>query len=132
MAIYAASNLQLKDVSPDADDVSAVELEINDGEKLIVVSYYTPPGTAVNLALLDPLLATYPAALILGDLNAKHQFFGCTRTDRAGELLFNVVEETDLIQLNKPDQLTYFGALSTTPDILDYTPSPPREQAVSL
>ena len=55
VAIYAASNLQLRDVSPDADDISAVELEINDGEKMVVISYYIPPGTDVNQALLDPL-----------------------------------------------------------------------------
>ena len=101
VAIYAASNLQLRDVSPDADDIAAVELRINEGEKMVVISYYAPPGLDVNQALIDPLLASYPAALVLGDFNAKHQFFGCTRTDRAGELLFNLVN--DQVQLNKPE-----------------------------
>ena len=109
VAIYAASNLQLRDVSPDADDIAAVELELNGGERLVVVSYYVPPQADINPALLNPLLATYPAALIIGDLNAKHQFFGCRKTNQAGELLFDLVETNDLTLLNHHDQPTYYG-----------------------
>ena len=83
VAIYAASTLQLRDISPDADDIAAVELNIN-GERMAVVTYYVPPFVDIDPTLLDPLLTTYPAALLFGDLNARHQYFGCRRTDRAG------------------------------------------------
>ena len=106
VAIYAALNLQFKDISPEADDVAAVEVKLN-GENTAIISNYVPPGTDINAAILDPLLASYPAALIFGDLNAKHQFYGCTKTDRAGELLFDFIEANNLSVLNHPDQSTF-------------------------
>ena len=119
VAIYSASNLQLREVSPDAVDIVAVELEIRGGERIAVISYYVPPQTDVNPTFLEPLLVAYPAALIFGDLNAKHQFFGCRRTDHAGELLFNIVEDKDLTILNNPGQPTHYGHIGE-PDIIDY------------
>ena len=119
VAIYSANNLQLRDISPEADDIVAVELEIRSGEKIAVISYYVPPQNDINPALLDPLLAAYPAALILGDLNAKHQFFGCRRTNQAGELLFNIIEDKDLTILNNPEQPTHYGHIGE-PDIIDF------------
>ena len=118
VAIYAASTLQLRDISPDADDIAAVELNIN-GERMAVVTYYVPPFVDIDPTLLDPLLTTYPAALLFGDLNARHQYFGCRRTDRAGELLFNLAEQYDLTVLNNPEQPSHYGPIGE-PEILDY------------
>ena len=118
VAVYAASTLQLRDISPDVDDIAAVELNIN-GERMAVVTYYVPPFVDIDPALLDPLLTTYPAALLLGDLNARHQYFGCRRTDRAGEILFNLAEQHDLTVLNNPEQPTHYGPIGG-PEIFEF------------
>ena len=133
VAIYAASNLQLRDISPDADDITAVELNVG-GEKMAVVAYYVPPGVDIDPALLDPLLATYPAALCIGDFNAKHQYFGCRKSDRAGELLFDLVEQQDLTVLNNPEQPTHYGQVGDQTKRPNRTystmPTPPADPAV--
>ena len=90
-------------------------------EKLAVISYYVPPpSNGPDATALDPFLAAYPACLIVGDLNSKHQFYGCRSTDRAGEELFNFVESNDMLVLNSPDQATHYNHFTGSSDILDY------------
>ena len=119
VAIYAADNLCCKDISPDLDDIAAVEVALGVNAKLAVISHYVPPpSNGPDATALAPFFAAYPACLIVGDLNSKHQFYGCRSTDRAGEELFNMVESNNLIVLIDPDQATYFDAKHS--DILDY------------
>ena len=121
VAIYAADNLRCKDISPDMDDIAAIEVALGANEKLAVVSYYVPPpSNGPDATTLDPILLAYPACLIVGDLNSKHQFFGCRSTDRAGEELFNMIENNDMLILNDHDQTTYYDARSSSNEILDY------------
>jgi exonuclease III len=121
VAIYVACNLKVKDISPDQDDLAAVEVVLGTNEKLAVVSYYVAPNNeGPDATALDQFLTDYPACIIAGDLNCKHQFYGCRSTDRAGEELFNFVESNDMLVLNDPDQATYFDSRTNNSDILDY------------
>ena len=121
VAIYAASNIKVKDISPDQDDLAAVEVVLGTNEKLAIVSIYIAPNNdGPDATALDKFLTDYPACIIAGDLNAKHQFYGCRTTDRAGEELFNFVESNDMLALNDPDQATHYDRKSKTSDILDY------------
>ena len=121
VAIYAANKIKFKDISPDQDDLAAVEVVLGTGEKLAVVSYYiAPPNNGLDATALDGFLNDYPACIITGDLNAKHQFYGCRSTDRAGEELFNFVESNDMLVLNNPDQVTYHNLHHGSSEILDY------------
>ena len=72
VAIYVRSNLSGCDISPDHDDIAAIEIDIPSQGKLALISYYVPPnGDDLDTALLETLLMSHPRAIIAGDLNCK-------------------------------------------------------------
>ena len=62
---------------------------------------------------------SHPRAIIAGDLNCKHQYFGCRRTNGAGDKLFAMIEHNDLVVMNNPSEATV-DVLGARPDIVDY------------
>ena len=86
VAIYAANKLNCRDISPDQDDLAAIEVVLGTNEKLAIISNYIAPNNdGPDATALGKFLTDYPACIIAGGLNAKHQFYGCRSTDRAGE-----------------------------------------------
>ena len=73
VAIYVKRSIKFIDISPDVDDIVAIELQTNNA-KIAIISYYRPPDDSVelNVALLESYLAKYDHCIIGGDLNAKH------------------------------------------------------------
>ena len=45
--------------------------------------------------------------IVVGDFNAKHEYFGYQETNKAGEQLFDFVEQCEAIAANDPDSVTY-------------------------
>lgn len=76
VAIYVKMGLHCSDISPDVDDLVAIELTVGTN-KLAVLSYYCPPATGgggLDVRLLERYVATYDRLVLTGDLNAKHLF----------------------------------------------------------
>jgi exonuclease III len=120
VAIYARKGLVCSDISPDADDITAVEVTTAT-HKLAVVSYYRPPddNLVVNTTVLEHFVRQYDHCMIVGDMNAKHQYFGCTRTNLAGEQLFSFTEQHDLIVANDPAEATRHVVSTGCAELLD-------------
>ena len=119
VAIYARRQFATRDISPDFDDLVVVSLECN-GVKYAIASYYCAPNRALDTINLRNIIIEYPLAIIVGDLNAKHRFFGSTETNRKGDTLFDFTEEHDLTVVNDPDQPTRHDVHTGSADILDY------------
>jgi hypothetical protein len=109
------------DISPDIDDMVAIELRVG-ADKYCVISYYCPPGANIDLNtdLLEQYLARYNHLVLLGDLNAKHLYYGSQRTDSRGEILFDFVERNDLLVLNDPNEMTRHAVSTGHSDLIDY------------
>ena len=52
----------------------------------------------------------------MGDYNSKHEFFGCKKYNKEGDILFNILEELNLIVTNDGTPTHY---TNTSSDILD-------------
>src|SRR5437899_1119953 len=92
VAIYVKSNLPFIDISPDKDDMAAVLIH-NSDSNIAIVSYYCPPYSVIDLdtRTLRELFVKHKNCAILGDLNAKHTFYGSNKTDARGDMLFDFV-----------------------------------------
>src|SRR5688572_22725185 len=106
VAVLLSNNVTFSDISPDVDDIAAVEIRAG-VYKIAVVSYYCPPDDSdLKTDVLEQLTAQYEAIIIAGDLNAKHQYYGSSRTNTRGEYLFDFIERADLIVANNADEMT--------------------------
>jgi exonuclease III len=121
VAILVSNAIVFSDISPDIDDMAAIELSAGN-KRITIVAYYCPPhaGSAINSAELSKLVANKGHVVIVGDLNAKHQYFGCRRTDVRGEQLFDFVERHDLVVCNEPQQVTLHRVSTGYTELLDY------------
>jgi exonuclease III len=120
VAILIASDFMCNDVSPDSDDIAAVEIYA-DTVKYVIISYYCrPDGRSLDAPLLEQFINRNDRVIIAGDLNAKHQYFGSSCTDRRGEELLEFVNNNDLIVVNDPDQMTRHDTASGHSDLIDY------------
>ena len=61
---------------------------------------YNPPGTSPNVENFKFILNKYPDSIFMGDYNSKHEFFGCKKYNKDGDILFNILEELNLIVSN--------------------------------
>ena len=66
-------------------------------EKNALATMYNPPGTSPNVENFKFILNKYPDSIFMGDYNSKHEFFGCKKYNKEGDILFNIIEELNLI-----------------------------------
>ena len=88
VAIYMKKELKFADISPDVDDIVAVDLKTAKGS-LILISYYRPPYDNIDFdkARLQSLIHDFKHWVVVGDFNAKHEYFGCKSTKLANSCL---------------------------------------------
>lgn len=104
--------------------VEAIALKLNiGGRRIIVVAVYFPGSydpEVLRLYRLDlQTLSDLGSNVILGgDLNSRHSFWGCQRSNPAGNILFQEVMCGDL-SLFFPDSPTHFPASGHTPSVID-------------
>jgi exonuclease III len=120
VAIFVKKGLQFTDISPDVDDLVAIEIRLAN-VSFAFVSYYNPPHLpSINVTALLPYIQKYDHCVIGGDLNAKHQYFGCKTTNLVGEHVFDLVEQHDLIIANEPGVPTRHAVSTGSTEMLDY------------
>lgn len=107
VAVLVSKECTASDISPDMDDVAAVLLHAGP-LRIAVVSYYCPPGNnKLDSDMVESYLRQYDHVIIAGDLNAKHQFYGSSRTDSRGDELFDMIERCDLCERPRCKDTTY-------------------------
>ena len=120
VAIYTKKELKFADISPDVDDIVAIDLKTAKGS-LAIVAYYRPPHDDIDFDKVTLLKVTHGFKhwIVAGDFNAKHEFFGCQSTNQAGDQLFDFVEENQIIVANDPDSMTRHVVSSGQTELLD-------------
>ena len=119
VAIYVLTNIDCEDISPNINDFTAVSLN-NGGIEYAIVAYYCPPKDKLDVNTLSTYINKYENIIIMGDLNARHQFYGSTSSNSNGDSLFNLVERFDLVIANNLNQATKLSQYAGEVSIIDY------------
>ena len=101
VAIYTRSNIVHEDISPDLDDIAAIRFKLGNVEYAVMAYYCTPGLNKLDTKILSSYCDRYANFIIMGDLNAKHQFYGSSQSDTRGDTLFDFVEKYDMMVANR-------------------------------
>ena len=120
VAVLIRENLKYSviDTGTLTDEVIGIEITLNQTQ-IAIVGLYNPPQKDLNPEVFRYFSNKYERCLFVGDLNSKHQFFGCKSTNNNGNILFDISEELDLQILNDPTETTHLNYATGTKDILD-------------
>ncbi|CAF0821000.1 unnamed protein product [Didymodactylos carnosus] len=64
------------------NELVVIELELKQNKTLIVASIYVPPKIKLSIKVLNKIKNLNDQYLIISDLNASHEYFGCAKTNR--------------------------------------------------
>lgn len=112
----------LSDLNLEIIQAIGLKVFLNDGNSINIYSAYFT-GT-VGRHDYDAYrrdirkLTTVRNAIVLADLNAKHNYWGCTRENRAGRILFEEIMNGEF-EIFHPPNPTYYPGGNRTPSILD-------------
>ena len=70
------------------------------GKTIALATIYNPPGNTPNINNFKHILKSHPLAIFMGDYNCKHVFFGCKKANKEGDILFDILEELELLITN--------------------------------
>ena len=88
------------------------------GKTVALATIYDPPQIQPNIENFRHIINSYPLSIFMGDFNCKHTFFGCEVGNTSGDILFNILEELDLLITND-STVTYRPGTSSDGDLLD-------------
>lgn len=86
---------------------------------VVIVTYYNPPDQLLNEKVFTILQSKYKNIIICGDLNAKSKSLNCRGNNSNGEILVNIVLNTNYIAVNNKD-ITFHRLHDNSKDILDW------------
>lgn len=102
---------------PDMINLEAIAITISTNRQEIkIISAYNPPNKKIQNEDISGLFKDKPT-ILLGDLNAKHQTWGCLKTNQNGNKLLKITSEQRII-ISPPPSPT-FQRPGRQPDILD-------------
>ena len=88
-------------------EATAVCLQLQNHNKLILASAYLPPSTTLSPSDLEAICASQDAVIFTGDLNCKHAIWNNASTNMNGNTLFSYfLNKANTI--NYPNQPTHF------------------------
>jgi len=98
---------------------------------LVVASYYCPPNSPIDAALLNHISNLHTNVIILGDLNAKHQSWGA-KTNEKGQKVIDFLDSSGFTIVNDTSQPTFAIPARRYSSVLDLAiTSPPVTQIQS-
>ena len=117
VAILIRKDIQFNqlDMSEFDEEFLAISFE-SDKRKIALATIYNPPGTSPSVENFKFILNKYPDSIFMDDYNSKHEFFCCKKYNKEGDIIFNILEELNLIVTNDGTPTHY---INTSSDILD-------------
>ena len=102
------------------NDSLAVEIELQNGDKVILATIYCPNGNP-SLRLFRMINALSNQVIFLGDFNSKHKQFGCVKPNKSSQTLLSIAKDLKLFYVNQlePNRHTCEDPVHGTSDILD-------------
>ena len=119
VAILIRKDIKFNEI--DTSDFDEEFLAINfksQGKTVALATIYNPPDIKPNIENFRHITNLYPLSILIGDFNCKHTFFGCKVGNTNGDILFNIIEELDLLITND-STATYRPGTSSGGDLLD-------------
>ena len=100
------------------NEVLAIEIELQNGEKVILATIYWSNGNPRLFWMIDALSKQ---VIFFGDFNSKHKHFGCVRRSKSGQTIVNIAKDLRLFCVNQLGQNrhTLEDPVHGTSDILD-------------
>ena len=80
------------------NEVLVVEIELQNGDKVMLATIYCPNGNP-NLRHLG-CIALSKQVLFLRDFNLKHKQAGCVKPNKSGQMLVNIAKDLKLFYVN--------------------------------
>jgi len=111
------SHVQLPDTDIYTEAVG-IQVNLHDGSKINIYSCYKRPQLALNPLELNALLDDTPT-ILMGDFNAKHQYWNSRRRNQAGRILFHYMTEHEGVDVLGPVEPTHYPTARGDPDVLD-------------
>ena len=102
------------------NEALAIEIELQNGDKVVSATIYCPNGNPSS-RLFGMINALSDQVIFLGDLNSKHNQFGCAKPNKSGQRLVNIARDLKLFNVNQlcPKRHTREDPFHGTSDILD-------------
>ena len=102
------------------NEALAIEIELQDGNKVILVTIYCPSGNPSS-RLFRMINALSNQVVFLGDFNSKHKQLGCVKPNKSGQPLVNIAKALKLFYVNQlcANRHTREDPFHGTSDILD-------------
>lgn len=132
IAIMVRNNLEIeviKDIDNSNEKIEAAGIKIiNTDIKFKLIALYKKPNTQINNTQWNKIIKKCSEGLhtiITGDFNAHNIVWNCHNTDKAGEILFEAMNNNGLICLNMDTMSRegYIGQKSSNIDLFFGTPS---------
>ena len=102
------------------NEALAIEIELQNGEKLILATIYCPNGNP-SLRLFRMINALSDQVIFLRDFNTKHKQFGCAKPNKSGQTFVTIAKDLKLFYVNQlsPNRHTREDPVHGTSYILD-------------
>ena len=99
----------------------ALEIELQNGDKMIILATIYCPNGNPSLRLFKMIDALSNQVIFLGDFNSKRKQFGCVKSNKSGQTLVNIAKDLKLFYVNQlgPNRHTRDDPVHGTYDILD-------------
>lgn len=99
-------------------EATAIKIELNNNNRLSLISVYNPPDKKVLQTDLNNILEGTTPTIIAGNLNSKHPNWNSRVGSNNGRILKLYVDKQNL-QVIGPDKYTHYPYNGNRPDILD-------------
>ena len=99
-------------------EIETVSVRIG-SSNVLIASYYNPPDKILQELLFLELEKKHKNYIICGDLNAKSELINCRSHNSNGNILVQILSNSNAILLNSNDEPTYFSYSGSNCELLD-------------
>ena len=121
-------------ISKDRQRLLSVLVTLPDGWRILLSSLHAAPanpergGEPLHVDLLRRGL-DFPAAVLVGDLNARSELLGCRSSNRSGDVLEAFLGDSGVLVLNDPSVPTFSHSSCDFSDCIDWALATPTAAA---
>lgn len=118
IAILVKNNLRI-DIKHQTNNDTKFQALIVKIENIDVAIVYNPPNNVINENMMEEVVESLESPfIIMGDFNAKHEFWGCRQNNRNGNFLCNYAQYRNWVLMNN-DEATRIGSNDQNNSTLD-------------
>lgn len=90
-----------------------------DKKPITFTSAYIPKYSSNFVNDVNKLTPKSQNFVVLGDFNSRHVAWNCAQNNRAGRVLFNMLQKSDFV-IQHPETYTHYPHCGSTPSVIDF------------